>query len=1165
VLAERGTVFMSGIQALTRIPIEQLQVDRRAGHNTAAFASGYPGSPLGGFDEAMARAAKLVPHLPIVCRPAVNEEYGATAVMGSQLAAARPDRRYDGVVGLWYGKAPGADRALDALRHAVYAGTSKLGGALAIVGDDPLAKSSTLPSSSAGVFSDLNVPMLYPGDPGEALDLGRHAVALSRYSGLWVALKIVADVADGTASVPVDIDRVQPIIPDIGLSHDQLPEGRLLTPLTLELEQELVEVRVELAKAYARANRLNNVTVNGPSPWIGIVASGITYRELRSAFARLGFESDADIASLGVRLVDVRMPLPFNPEVARAFARDLEEVFIVEEKQPTIELLLKDALYAVPDRPTVVGKIDETGAFLMRAHGALDADAILPALRARLERKVGHRLPPPPPPPRTRIELQSVTRSPYFCSGCPHNRSTEVPAGSAVGAGIGCHTMTLLMDPTRVGDIVGLTPMGNEGTQWIGMADFVDTDHLIQNLGDGTYFHSGQLAITAAVAAGVNITYKLLYNGTVAMTGGQDPQGQLGVADVVRVLQAQGVAEVLITTDDRSRYRGVRFDRPVQVWDRDRVVEAQERLAKVPGVTVLIHDQRCAAELRRDRKRNRVATPTQRIAINHRICEGCGDCGQVSNCLSVQPVDTPYGRKTEIDQATCNLDASCLEGDCPSFITVETKPTRWQRAAARLGTRRRASSSGRGAADVDALLARPLPEPVPIVPKDDVAIRITGSGGTGVVTVAQVLGTAAMLDGFSVRGLDQIGLSQKAGPVVSDVHLTKAHDSITNRLGSAEADVLLAFDQLVAASEKGRLAAAPGHTVVIGSTTPTPTGAMILHPELGYPSPDELDQLLADVTRAGHRYWADAGAVTTAAFGDAIGANLLVVGMAVQAGAIPVLPEQIEAAVALNGVAVEVNTKAFRLGRHLVADRAAVDATLARPAAGGVIAEPARLDTGLRERVQAIAAGQPLLEATIVRCADDLVGYQGRKLAARYLDELERVAERERAVSPASAVLTETVATGLHKLLAYKDEYEVARLLLDPDGRREAERIAGPSGVIQYRLHPPVFRAMGMDRKITLGPWSDPVFRVLAKGRRLRGTKLDPFGLAKVRRVERRLPVAYLDALHAALPHLRADNLLAMVELADLPDLVRGYEDLKLERAGRFRDELARRVAAITG
>jgi indolepyruvate ferredoxin oxidoreductase len=531
----------------------------------------------------------------------------------------------------------------------------------------------------------------------------------------------------------------------------------------------------------------------------------------------------------------------------------------------------------------------------------------------------------------------------------------------------------------------------------------------------------------------------------------------------------------------------------------------------------------------------------------------------------VQPVDTAFGRKTEIDQATCNLDASCLEGDCPSFITVETKPSRWQRAAAKLGTRRRApSSTGDAPADVDALLGRPLPEPVPIVPKDDVAIRITGIGGTGVVTVAQVLGTAAMLDGFSVRGLDQIGLSQKAGPVVSDVHITRAHDSISSRLGSAEADVLLAFDQLVAASEKGRLAAAPGHTVVVGSTTPTPTGAMILHPELGYPTPDELDQVLADVTRTGHRYWADAGAVATAAFGDAIGANLLVVGMAVQAGAIPVAPEQIEAAVALNGVAVEVNTKAFRLGRHLVADRALVEATLARPAVGAITTQPTRLDAELRDRVHTIAAGQPLLEATMVRCADDLVGYQGRKLAVRYLDELAPVAEAERAVSPGSAVLTETVATGLHKLLAYKDEYEVARLILDPDGRREAERIAGTSGVIQYRLHPPVFRAMGMDRKITLGPWSDPMFRVLAKGRRLRGTKLDPFGVARVRRTERRLPGEYLEALHAALLHLRADNLLAVVELADLPDLVRGYEDLKLERVGRFRDELARRVAAIT-
>ncbi|MDP1804050.1 MAG: 2-oxoacid:acceptor oxidoreductase family protein, partial [Acidimicrobiales bacterium] len=409
------------------------------------------------------------------------------------------------------------------------------------------------------------------------------------------------------------------------------------------------------------------------------------------------------------------------------------------------------------------------------------------------------------------------------------------------------------MDPTRVGDIVGLTPMGNEGTQWIGMAPFVETPHIVQNLGDGTYFHSGQLAITAAIAAGVDITYKLLYNGTVAMTGGQDPQGQLPVPAVVRVLQAQGVAEVLITTDDLDRYRGVRFDPPVQVWDRSRLDAAQERLAKVKGVTVLIHDQRCAAELRRDRKRGRVATPTQRIVINPRVCEGCGDCGQVSNCLSVQPVETPFGRKTMIDQASCNLDASCLEGDCPAFSTVELEPSRTQRVLARLGTRRSWARRALEPRDLTELLGRPLPPPVPVVDPDDVAVRIAGIGGTGVVTVAQVLGTAAMLDGYSVRGLDQIGLSQKAGPVVSDVHFTRDHDAPTNRLGSAEADVLLAFDQLVAASDKGMLAASAERTVVVGSTTTPPTGAMILHPELGYPSPEDLDAQLASAARSGHR------------------------------------------------------------------------------------------------------------------------------------------------------------------------------------------------------------------------------------------------------------------------------------------------------------------------
>ncbi|MDY7106417.1 MAG: indolepyruvate ferredoxin oxidoreductase family protein [Actinomycetota bacterium] len=1179
--ADHGTVFMSGIQALARIPIEQLRADRRDGYRTAALVSGYPGSPLGGFDGAMRAAAKLAGDLPISTRPALNEEYAASAVMGSQLAAGQPDHRYDGVVGVWYGKAPGVDRATDALRHAGYAGTSPLGGAVAFVGDDPSAKSSTVPSSSAGLLADLHMPLLYPGDPAEALDLGRHAIALSRLSGLWSALKIVADVADGTESIELDLDRVRPVLPDVrGIrwvsgGDVRRPEGKLLTPLTLELEQEIYEVRYELAREYASANQLNRVMTGSGDAWLGIVASGITYREVREAFARLGFRDAASISDLGVRIIEMQMPIPFDRATIKDFARGLDEVFVIEEKQPNMELLIKDALYTASVRPTVIGKHDEAGAALIAGHGALDADTILPALRARLEQRVGDRLPPAPPPARTSIPVTAVDRTPFYCSGCPHNRSTQVPDGTLVGAGIGCHTMALLMDAERVGDIAGITPMGNEGTQWIGMSDFVDRDHFIQNLGDGTYFHSGQLAITAALAAGVNITYKLLFNGAVAMTGGQDPQGQLPVPEVSRVLLEQGAAKVLITTDDTRRYKGVELPRGVDVWDRDRLIEAQEHLATIDGVTVLIHDQHCAAELRRARKRGLVETPSQRVVINERICEGCGDCGQVSNCLSVQPTETPFGRKTRIDQTTCNLDYSCLEGDCPSFVTIETEPSWPVRLAAGLARRagitaRGPGATGAAATSIDDVLDRPLPDPEPIVPVEDLSLRIAGVGGTGVVTVAQVLGTAAMLAGYEVRGLDQIGLSQKAGPVVSDLRLTKGRELATNRLGTGQADLLLAFDQVVAASARGMVPASPDRTVVVGSTSAAPTGAMITHPELELPSPDELDERLAEVTRPDARFWADAARITTEAFGDAVMANIVVLGMAVQAGALPVPSGSIEDAIALNGVAVEANTRAFRLGRHVVADADLVASALRldEPGPGD---HPA-LDDGLRARIGAVLAAAGVdarddgtdLEAALSRYAADLVGYQDRDLAADYLATLAEVAAAERRAEPGSTALAAAVAANLHKLLAYKDEYEVARLALEPTARAEAEALAAETGgVMSYRLHPPLLRSMGLGRKLSFGPWTDPVFRLLARSKGVRGTLADPFRWAKVRREERRLPGEYRAAIERVIDGLRADELDDAVALASLPDVVRGYEDLKLERIAGFRRDLAERLAAL--
>ncbi len=1144
--AERGTVYMTGIQALARLPIEQLRADRAAGLRTAAFVSGYPGSPLGGYDKTIAAAVREVPDLPIVCRPALNEEYAATAVMGSQLAAAQPDARYDGVVGIWYGKAPGVDRASDALRHAVYAGSDPRGGAVALVGDDPNAKSSTLPSSSAGALFDMHIPLLYPGDPAEALELGRHAIALSRCTGLWTSLKIVADVADGSSSVHLDPERVRPEIPlHEGRPYVHVPDGKLLTPHTLELEREIYEIRYALAVEYASANRLNRTTVDPADAWIGIVSSGITYRELREALRRLGLAGDEAVAAAGIRLLEMQMPLPFDPDTVRHFARGLEELLVIEEKQPNIESLVKDALYNETRHPLVTGKLDERERPLLRGHGSLSADSLLPALRRRLTPRLADRLAPEAPAARPDAAPLAVQRTPFYCSGCPHNRSTQVPEGSLVAAGIGCHTMVMLMDPRRVGDVSALACMGNEGTQWIGMAEFVERRHLVQNLGDGTYFHSGQLAIQAAVAAGIDITYKLLWNGAVAMTGGQEAQGSIPLASVARTLLAQGVTRVLVTTDDveRSDYAGLPDG--VEVWDRTRLAEAQELLAGLDGVTVLIHDQACAAEVRRARKRGRAPTPNLRVAINPRLCEGCGDCGRISNCLSVQPVDTPFGRKTAIDQTTCNLDFSCLEGDCPAFMTVSTD----------------GGSATESAPPLPREPAEPLPEPVLAVDPDDFAARIAGIGGTGVVTVSQVLGTAAALDGYQVRGLDQIGLSQKAGPVVSDLRLRRQGPAETNRLGAGQADLLLAFDALVAASPSGLLVADPQRTAVVGSTTGTPTGAMIAKPGIELPSADALGTRIAAVTRDGQRYWADAAAITSALFGDAVTANLFVVGMAVQAGCLPIGPEAIERAIELNGVAIERNRAAFRWGRRQIANPGAVRAATAEHTAALPAPVLAPLPRPLEERVSAAAGGDEDLATRLRLLTSDLVAYQDRRYAEGFLATVAEVAERESAVAPGSTRLTVAVARGLHKLLAYKDEYEVARLMLLDEGLAPARGIAGDGARIAWRLHPPLLRALGLKRKLAVGTWAAPAFRLLAAARRLRGSWLDPFGRTRIRRLERELPGEYRTAVRSLLADLKPELLDDAVAIATLPSGVRGYEDLKLARANEYRKQLAEELA----
>ncbi|HYV15614.1 MAG TPA: indolepyruvate ferredoxin oxidoreductase family protein, partial [Conexibacter sp.] len=1023
-LAE-GAVFLTGVQALVRMPLDQRRADARAGLRTATLVSGYQGSPLAAYDSELAAQRALLAAHDVVHQPAVNEELGATAILGSQLAAARADRRYDGVVGIWYGKAPGLDRALDAIRHANFIGVAPSGGAVALVGDDAIAKSSTLPSACEHALHDAQLPILYPGDVQEVLDLGRHAVALSRAAGLWVGMKIATNVADGSATAHVGLDRVAPIPVQIeldGRPYVHVPNAKLVSPVPLQLEHSL-HARVEAARRYGVANALNRIAVAGPEDVLGVVAAGKTSVDVRHALRRLGLRDDADLYRFGIRLLHVGMPFPLDGALVREFAQGLRELLVIEEKRPFLEPFVKDALYGRSAQPAVSGKHAPDGAPLVAHGGELDPDAIAQVLGARL---AAHRdvsalaerldalrpaLAPAPLP---------VHRTPYFCSGCPHNSSMRTPAGATVGAGIGCHGLVVLMeDDGNVGEILGMTQMGGEGAQWIGMAPFVETRHAIQNVGDGTFFHSGSLGVRAAVAAGANVTFKLLYNSAVAMTGGQAAAGASSVPALTRLLEAEGVRRIVVTTEDPDRYRGVTLAANAEVWDRGRIVEAQEQLAAGGGVTVLIHDQECATELRRKRKRGKAAAPAERVLINERVCEGCGDCGVKSNCLSVQPVETDFGRKTRIHQASCNQDLSCLEGDCPSFLTVVP-----------------AKGRAAGPPAVAALDAAALPEPTPRVPAEAFGVRITGVGGTGVVTVAQIVGVAALLEGRCVHGLDQTGLAQKGGPVVSDLRVEATPSAAPGKLGRAECDLYLGCDLLVAAEERNLAVADAERTLAVLSTARVPTGGMVVDTGLAFPDADGLVARIGASARADGLVALDAAGLARRLFGGEQTANVLLLGAAFQAGALPLPAAAIEQAIELNGTAVALNVQAFRRGRQAVADPDALEAALA--AVAPAAPDPPPPDPA----AQAIAAhvGAPEgseLARLVASRVGELIAYQGRAYARRYAERVERVRAAEAAAVPdGDGALAEAVAFHLHKLMAYKDEYEVARLHLDPAVRQ---------------------------------------------------------------------------------------------------------------------------------
>ena len=785
--ATSGRVQLTGVQALARLPIDQHRRDLAAGLNIGTFISGYEGSPLAGYDQELGRLKQLLDGCDVTFVPGLNEEAAATSVQGSQLACTLPGAARDGVIGIWYGKAPGLDRATDALRHGNLMGSHPRGGALVLVGDDPGAKSSTLPCASDVALADLSIPYLYPADSQDVLDLGRHAIELSRASGLWTGLKIVTAVADGSSTVNLAADWPAPRIPPGAGTH--VPTARLLHPTLGQLERGM-EHRLRIAREYARLNGLNRVVGRGPGDVLGVVAAGHTFLDVLAALRRLGIGEDS-LAASPVRLLRVGMPWPLEETTVREFADGLKEILVVEEKRSFLEAAIRDVLYGGPVQPAVTGKRDADGSELVPAYGELDADLITGPLRRRMT-AVGVAAAAAPAAADVRTTLPLVSRVPYFCSGCPHNSSTKPLPGTLVGGGIGCHALVLLMDSSQAGTVTGLSQMGGEGMQWIGMAPFLDRDHFVQNIGDGTFDHSGSLAIRAAVAARANMTYKLLYNSAVAMTGGQRPASGMTVPQIVGVLLAEGVARVIVTTEDLGRYRRVKLPRGVAVWDRSRIAEAQRVLAATPGVTVLVHDQECATEKRRKRKRGKIAQPQTRVFINERICEGCGDCGRKSNCLSVQPVPTEFGRKTRVHQSSCNVDYSCLDGDCPAFMTVRESPGRRQ------------------AAGIEAITSEELPVPRPVVDPDSFGIRLTGVGGTGVVTVSQVLATAGLIAGWHTRSLDQTGLAQKGGAVVSDVRFSRSAPPPTNKLGTGECDLYLGCDLLVAADPKNLAVTAAG-------------------------------------------------------------------------------------------------------------------------------------------------------------------------------------------------------------------------------------------------------------------------------------------------------------------------------------------------------------------
>ncbi len=1114
---EEGTVLLTGIQALVRLPLMQKQRDRAAGLNTAGFISGYRGSPLGGYDLQLERARQYLEAHDIHFQPGINEDLAATAVWGSQQVNAFPGAKYDGVFAIWYGKAPGLDRSCDAIRHGNLAGSSRHGGVLMVVGDDHAAKSSTIPSQSEYSFMDMGLPVLNPSGVQEVLDYGLIGWAMSRYSGCWVGLIALAETMDSTATVLTAPERPEIVIPeDFALPPDGV---NLRVPDTgMEQERRLHEYKLYAALAFARANGLNRIVIDTPNPRLGIITTGKAYLDVRQALDDLGI-SEREASELGIRLYKIGMSWPLDMVGVRRFAEGLDQIVVIEEKRAVMENQLKEQLYNWPvaQRPRVVGKFDENRNWLLPSMGELTPAQVARVIAARLPQdfrtaRMEARLAAIDSREREIAQVHSnVIRVPFFCSGCPHNTSTRLPEGSRAVAGIGCHYMVQWMG--RNSEV--FTQMGGEGAPWIGQAPFTEERHIFTNLGDGTYYHSGLLAIRAALAAKVNITYKILYNDAVAMTGGQPVDGPLSVPMIVDQVRAEGVEHIVVVTDEPDKYTGaLKLPSDIPVEHRDRLDAVQRRLRETPGVSVLIYDQTCAAEKRRRRKRGLYPDPPKRVFINDLVCEGCGDCSVQSNCLSVEPLETEWGRKRRINQSSCNKDYSCLKGFCPSFVTVHGGRIRKAEAVP--------------VAELEALV-KDLPRPpLPELDKP-YNLLVTGVGGTGVVTIGALLAMAAHIEGKGCTVVDMTGLAQKGGAVISHVRIArKPGDIHAPRIPAGEANGLLACDLVVAASPEALAKTLPEVTRAVVNTHMTPTAQFTMDNSVTF----DVDSLMGLVRRATREHFdVDGTSLATALLGDAIATNMFMLGSACQLGLVPVSVEAIERAIELNGVAVDMNKQALAWGRMAVHDRARVED----------IARPLIVDAD-----EAIASA---LDEVVDKRAAFLTDYQDAAYAARYKALVERVRKAEADKVPGEDGLALAVARNYFKLLAYKDEYEVARLYSDPGFRRKLEAQFEGEYELQLHLAPPLLARRDPDtghlQKRAFGPWIFPLMRLLARARGLRKTPFDPFGHTAERRAERQLIADYEAMVEEVLSGLGPDTHAIAVALASLPEDIRGFGHIK--------------------